>query len=246
MFSWLWLMVLSLMLGSFEVKAAEERLVIAMVDPENSFRDRWYRLVYSEAFGRLGVEIEFINYPMKRSPYLVNMGKADVVPARVYDFNTMYTNLLRVEEPLFPVRFSAYSHRKDIQLDSWDSLRNSNLRAVYRTGVKKCEEMLPKVLPNYQIEEVEKDAQGLHMLLKRRADVYVGLELFVEPLLKSDDFSGAPIYRVGVMEKINLHSFLHKKHEKLVPRLGVALKAMREEGLFERYDVLAARQVLIR
>ncbi len=219
---------------------AGEKIVFASVVPDNSYLARWYRLVYGEAFKRLDMEMEFIKYPMNRAPYLVTTGRADALPARVHDFNAGNPNLLRVDEPLFDLVFSAYTTDRNLRLDGLDDLMDKSLLVSYRLGVKKCEQMLSAVVNPDKLETVVEDANGLNMLLKGRVDIYVGIETLVEPLLKTDAFLGAPIYKAGVLAKVPNHTFLNKKHKELVPKLESVFKAMKKEGLFAKYSAQAA------
>jgi polar amino acid transport system substrate-binding protein len=224
-----------------EPPQAADKIVFANVLPENSYRVKWYKLVYHEAFRRLGMEFEFKQYPMKRGPHLVNQGKLDGELGREGDFNTKYPNLLRVDEPLWIGRMIAYTIDKKIKLNNkWESLRNTKFRVNYRRGVKKCEENLTKVVRPDKLETVNYDVQGLKKLLAKRIDVYVGIESIIDSLLKTKEFSALSFNKAGVMDESKIYAFLHKKHEKLVPKLAAVLKAMKEEGLFEQYDVLAA------
>ena len=221
---------------------AGEKMVFSTVLPENSCRAKWYTLVYSEAFRRLGWELEFRQYPLKRGAYLANKGEVDGEPGRVADFNTMYPNLIRVNEPLWTVRISAYTIDKKIRLHNWGSLRNRGFRVNYTRGIKKCEEMLPQVVKAGMLEAVNGDSQGLRKLLKDRTDIYVGLESVIIPLLKNEAFAGFPINKAGLLGEFGVYGFLHKKHKQIVPKLETVLRAMKEEGLLEQYGVQAASQ----
>lgn len=223
-----------------ESPQAVDKIVFANGLPENSFRVKWYKLVYPEAFRRLGMEFELKQYPMKRGPYLVNRGNLDGELGREGNFNTMYPNLLRVDEPLWTGRMIAYTTDKKIKLNNWESLRNTKFRVDYRRGVKKCEENLTKVVRPDNLESVADDVQGLKKLLAKRIDIYVGIESIIDHLLKTTEFSASSVNKAGVMDESKIYAFLHKKHEKLVPKLGAVFKAMKEEGLFEHYDILAA------
>lgn len=224
-----------------EPPQAADKIVFSNGLPENSYRVKWYKLVYPEAFRRLGMEFELKQYPMKRGPYLVNQGKLDGELGREGDFNAMYPNLLRVEEPLWTGRMIAYTTDKKIKLNNkWESLRNTQFRVNYRRGVKKCEENLTKVVRPDKLESLTDDVQGLKKLLAKRIDVYVGIESIIDPLLKTKEFSASSFNKAGVMDESKIYAFLHKKHEKLVPKLAAVFKAMKEEGLLEQYDVLAA------
>ena len=224
-----------------ESPQAADKIVFANGLPENSFRVKWYKLVYPEAFRRLGMEFEFKQYPMRRGPHLVNQGKLDGEVGREGDFNKMYPNLLRVDEPLWTGRMIAYTTDKKIKLtNNWETLRSTKFRVNYRRGIKKCEENLTKVVRPDKLETVNEDIQGLKKLLAKRIDVYVGIESIIDSLLKTKEFSASSFNKAGVMDESKIYAFLHKKHEKLVPKLAAVFRAMKEEGLFEQYDILAA------
>jgi polar amino acid transport system substrate-binding protein len=224
-----------------ELPQAADKIVFTNGLPENSYRFKWFKLVYTEAFRRLGMEYEVKNYPMKRGPRLVNQGKLDGDPGREPDFSTKYPNLLRVDEPIFTGRQIAYTTDNKIKLNNkWESLRNTKFRVNYRRGVILCEENLPKVVRPDKLETVNNDIHGLRKLLAKRIDVYVGIESIVATLLKTKEFSALSFYKAGVMDESKVYTFHHKKHEKLIPKLSAVFKAMKEEGLFEQYDVLAA------
>ena len=220
---------------------AADKIVFTNGLPENSYRFKWFKLVYTEAFRRLGMEFEFKNYPMKRGPRLVNQGILDGDPGRMPEFSAQYPNLLRVDEPIFTGRQIAYTTDKKIKLNNkWESLRNTNFRVNYRRGVKLCEMNLPKVVRPDKLEAVNNDIHGLRKLMAKRIDIYVGIESIVDTILKTKEFSALSFYKAGVMDESNVYTFLHKKHEKLIPKLAAVFKAMKEEGLMEQYDVLAA------
>lgn len=222
-----------------EFLLAGGKMVLVNVFPENSSRVKWYQLVYSEAFRRLGMEFEFRQYPAKRGAYLANQGEVDGEAGRVADFNTMYPNMIRVDEPLWTIKISAYSIDEKIRLHNWESLRNRDFRVNYTRGIKKCEEMLPQVIKPGMLEAVNEDSQGLRKLLKDRTDIHVGLESLINLLLKNEAFAVSPINKAGLLGEYRLYAFLHTKHKKIVPKLETVLRAMKEEGLFERYGVLA-------
>lgn len=234
------LIILGLSLPYPSPSQAGDKMFFANVLPENSYRVKWYKLLYAEAFRRLKTEFEFRQYPMKRAPYLANQGELDGEIGRVKNFNSVYQNLVRVDEPLWTVKFVAYAVDASITLEKWESLINTKYRVNYRRGVKRCEEMLPKMLTASQLESVTADFQGLGKLIKGRIDVYIGLESIVDPILNTNKFKDTPIRKAGIMEIAEIYTFLHKKHIDKVPRLEAIFREMKNEGLFELYDVLAS------
>lgn len=223
-----------------ENKPITNQIVFASVLPKNSFRVRWYELIYSEAFHRLGIPFEITSYPMKRGPHMVNLGILDGEPGRVADFNSVYQNLIRIDVKMWSVKFSAYTTDKTLKLDSWESLRNKNLWVDCRRGIKKCGDMLPKVVDAKKLGVANEDIFGLRKLWKNRIDVYISLESLITPLLQTESFPGVTIYKAGTLGEYDIYPFMHKKHAVLVKKLETVLKQMQQEGLFEQYSKLAA------
>ena len=53
-------------------------------------------------------------------------------------------------------------------------------------------------------------------------------------LKNNPDLGKLGIRKVGVVESITTHAFLHKKNRDLVPKLAAVLWKMRKEGMIER------------
>lgn len=223
-------------------KQTANKIIFANVLPENSFRVRWYKLIYSEAFHRLNIPFEIATYPMKRGPHMVNQGVIDGELGRVADFNSVYQNLIRINVKMWSVKFSAYTTDQYLRLDSWESLRNTDLWVDYKHGIKKCAEMLPQVVDPKQLTVVNEDIYGLRKLWKNHTDVYVGLESVIDPILKTKQFPNTKIYKAGILGEYSIHPFLHKKHAELAIKLKTILLQMQQEGLFEYYTELAINE----
>ncbi len=67
-------------------------------------------------------------------------------------------------------------------------------------------------------------------MLYKRTDIYVDVELVVMKLLETQRFKNSKIRKVGIMEEVGLHMFLHKKYKSLVAKLSNTLKEMMQDG----------------
>ncbi len=213
---------------------AKDMVMVTPRAPE-SIEGKWFRLIYSEAFSRLGWRFIYEQYPSKRCAMLSNSGVVDGEMERVVSFNDAYPNLIRVEERLQTINLVAYSTNNALELNGWESLKNKNLLVGYRRGVKLCEQKLPTVVGPATLDDVSKPEQGILKLHAGFIDIYVDFESVMAPVLESRTNQTTSIYRVGELEKIATHPFLHYKHRALVPALAAVLKTMKQEGLIDQY-----------
>lgn len=201
---------------------------------------QWLERVYREAFRRLGLEFRLVGYPSQRAIVMADNGEVDGQVERGHDFVDEHPNLVRVEEPLMAEAYSAFATRPDVLVAGWDSLRNSRLSVVARRGVgKKVESLARLVQPGERLLFIETPEQGLRMLAKGRADLYVDYEPLVletlQQLRVAEPTTFAAIHKAGELERTTHHAFLHNKHAALAPRLAKVLRDMKREGLVEKY-----------
>lgn len=218
-----------------ETLPKRKKIVIASPRQENSSDGKALKLIYTEAFRRMGFELVYVFYPVKRASLMAAKGEIDGELARVYNYNDKLQNLIRVEEPIFPVRFSAFTTNPAIKLNGWESLRGTDYKVEYMRGIKHCAIKLSKVIKKENLSEISHWSQGLKKIIAKRTDIYVEVERTVLRALKTDEFKNANIRIAGVMEEINLYTFLNKKYADLVPLLAAILKKMKEEGTIKNF-----------
>ncbi|MFT6386996.1 MAG: hypothetical protein ACJAUP_000366 [Cellvibrionaceae bacterium] len=218
------------------VFAAENKLALGtdkrQGDPARKFLD----LVYTEAFKRLDIIFVSTSLPAKRSSYESDKGDwLDGELSRIYSYNDIHPNLVRVEEAHWQSGFLAVAIDPSIKLDGWQSLKETDHRVNYMRGTKGCEINLPKVIRPENIETVNLMEHGFKKVLAGWADLFIGAELDIVNLLKADEFKDSGLQIVGVMEEFTAHVFLHKKHKELAQKLAAVLKEMKKEGLIDKY-----------
>ncbi len=217
--------------------------VMAMLRTENDHLGKWQRLTYTEIFKRLGMKIEFRDYPAKRASMEADAGNVDGEPGRIFPYADEHPNLTRVEEFPFFLNFSAFAAKDSIPpLKGWDSLKGTDYKVECQRGIKICELNLPKVVSRENLSDITEPDQGLKKLIAGRTDVFVYDELGILTLLQTPEFKDSKVRFAGVMESAVIYPYLHKKHASLAPKMAGVIKAMKAEGLIEQYRMTADKE----
>lgn len=200
---------------------------------------QWFIKIYTEAFHRMGIVFQYRVLPPKRASAFSDQGLVDGELSRVYDYNSKHPNLVRVEEHHLNSVFSAFSTDPNLTLKGWESLKNTGYRVYYRRGIKKAAENLTRNVPSEILFRVDSINAGVFRIVKGKGEIYVEPEDGVFEYLKTDDFlstnEGVNVYKVGVMETVTSHLWLHKKHSDLTSQISTILREMKNEGLFGQY-----------
>jgi len=220
-------------------------MAMASIREANSPDGIALKLLFTEAFARVGKTLVYRYYPAKRGTLMATSGRVDGELARGYKYGEKVQNLVRVEEPLIIVRLLAYVTDSRIKLDGWKSLAGTDFRIDFMRGQIGIGEKLSKIGNNGNVTAVSQWIQGLNKLALGRTDIYIGIEKTVNSALATERFNGAGIHSAGVMEEQPIHTYLHVKHKNLVPALSAVLKAMKNEGLIEKYIKIARQKSLV-
>lgn len=232
----IFLLALTITINNSGIFAAENQIVLVSQKHQESPAGTFLNQVYTEAFKRLGMMFVYKQFPAQRASFMSDSGEVDGELSRIYSYNEIHPNVIRVEEPHWSSGFIAVAAVPSIQLAGWESLKKTNYMVNYRRGIKGCEINLPKVVKPENLEIVDSPSQGFKKLLVGWADIFIGSEMDIVSLIELDDeFRNSDLRIVGVMEKFTGHAFLHKKHKEIVPKLSGILKEMKKEGLFKKY-----------
>lgn len=224
--------------------AAEKIVLVSSEDTKASFTGRWLNLIYTEVFRRLGYEFQYTGYPNERAAMVAEDGDVDGEIQRAANYEKVTKNLLKVEEPSFLVIVAAYAVTPGIVLDGWESLKNTNYIVEYRRGSKVAQSALPKVVKPEKLSTITTVEQGLKKLITGRIDLFIEQERVVAETLRNFDkgkFDPSSVYQAGIMWTGESHVYLHKKHAALLPKITEVLKAMKQEGVVERYKEIAQK-----
>jgi len=206
---------------------AGEKIVMVTPLPNTEVLGKWVELIFSEAFRRLDLEMEYRQYPPKRCGEMANTGAVDGELGRPYGYDALYPNLVRVEEPSMSTYYAAYVTDPDIQLEGWESLKGTNYKVEHLRGAALSTQKLPEVVKPDNLSEINEVTQGLKKLRAGRTDVFVIAANMVDPLLATDT-SYSTIRKAGIMAEVHMYPYLHKKHKDLAPKLAAALKEIKE------------------
>lgn len=147
-------------------KPIQEIVLSGTNNTKHSHHGRWLQLIYTEVFNRLNIKFTYQSYPAKRASVMSDNGLTDGEIHRVYDYSEKHPHLIRVEEPHFSIKFSAYAINPNIKVFGWQSLRGKGYAIGHRIGVKKTQSKLPSIIPKQKLSGVVDIKQGLKMLKK--------------------------------------------------------------------------------
>ena len=211
--------------------------VMVTDQPETTYEGKWQRLAYQEAFKRLGVPLEVELMPTQRVSAMVDSGAVDGQFMRVPAYAAAHPDQVRVEEPIYEVRFAIWASNPALSLPRLEDLAATNWIGVYRRGVELCQRSLSSLVPETRLSSIATEYDGVRMLLSGRVDFFCEIDAALQSALYSPEFKGVnsvrPLLTIG--DRVVLYPYLYKTHADLAPRLAGVLKAMKAEGLLDRY-----------
>lgn len=216
--------------------AVVKPIVLAADGEPTTYGSRWVRLIYDEAFKRLGIPFQLEHFTLARRAALVQEDRIDGETSRILTYGDTRPHLVRVEESLIDLGFSLYTANPALRLERLEDLRSAPYLVEYRRGILICENTLRKVVPAERLSDVPVQQQGLKKLIAGRTDLYCDIDVYVLQELQSSEFEGASVRKViSIGAAVPTYPYLHKKHAALAPRLAEVLKQMKAEGLIEAY-----------
>jgi len=220
------------------VRSEPQRPFVMVTDQaETTYEGKWQRLAYQEAFRRLGIPLEVELMPTQRVSAMVDSGAVDGQFMRVSAYADAHPEQVRVDEVIYEVGFAVWASNPALSLSRLQDLPATGWIGVYRRGVELCQRSLSPLVPAERLSSVATEQDGLRMLLTGRIDYYCEIDAALQSALYSPEFKGAapvrPLLTIG--DRILLYPYLHKSHADLAPRLAAVLKAMKADGLLDRY-----------
>ena len=233
---WLGGMAASLCVNARAQEPHPKPIVLAMIRSEEQFLGRWQRLIYRDAFARLGRDVVFVDYPAARASVELDRGAVDGEGGRPLSYVDSSPNMVRLKVPLFEVNYVAFARRADLKpLTGWESLRGFTGVVAYKTGVYTTTTNLPKVLPASQLIGLPETERGLKMLGLGRSDLYIDEEMTILTALTSPELADLPLVRAGILAVVGVYCYLHQRHAELAVKLGDVIAQMQKQGDIERY-----------
>lgn len=221
--------------------APPDKFVLGTDTEEQVFSGLWERLIYTEAFKRLGIPLEVAVAPLKRLEIMLEQGEIDGEMMRGPAYAEKHPNLIVVDLPLMPMIYSIYALKPVAGLSSLDDLRVGKFSGAYRRGVLFCENMLaPLMVSPSQLNALTSVKQGMEMLAVGHADFFCDLNLGMlnyEFEIQSNPSSKPlkPLKLFDISKPVSNSAYLHQRHAALALKLEAVLKQMKKEGLVEKY-----------
>lgn len=181
-------------------------------------------------YRQVGYSLLIMPMPSKRGLVMANSGELDGELYRVKSIDTEFTNLIAVPTALGSMQIQGFALRP-LPLDGWASLAN------YRLGAVLGSKFIEYRTTGMQINYASKPEQLFLMLKAGRIDVVVMDEVQADMALERLESNGEPlasIIRLGVVDKVEYHTFLHRKHAALLPEVDHVLREMDSQGVLKR------------
>jgi len=210
---------------------AQTKLVFSTI--ENSVNAKVSSIVMVQAYKRIGVEINIIPLPAKRSLIEANAGKFDGELFRLKGMNKNLPNLIPLSIPINYLEGVVITKNFNFEIDGWKSLRPFEIGI--RRGIRFSENGTFGM--NRQI--VNSNKILFNMLEHGRLDVIVVTRSNGLNGMKALNYSHLNILEPSI-EVYPLFHYLHVKNEAMIPKIESVLRRMQHEGLLQKIR----RQVL--
>lgn len=184
--------------------------------------------VIREAYRRLQIPIEFVQFPGKRSLYETSSGAADAELSRIYEVGLEFPSLRRVPTPIFWFDATAFAKTKHLKINGWESLRD--IRIGIMRGMVYAEKEVQK-FPRVTV--VDKPFNLFKMLDSDRIDVAIISDLNGLHMIKEENFVAIHALKPA-LGRIYAYHYVHEKHAALVPKLDAIFQDMKDSGQLDR------------
>ncbi len=175
--------------------------------------------VLTEAYARLGLGIEVVHSPWRRSLAENDRGTYDGEIGRLKVIESITKNLIRVDEPLFDIHQYAYALAPIPHVNAWQDLKG--MRIGIELGV-----VIVEVRTRGMNRVTSANKGELVMMLRRGAVDAIILEDVVDYTAEPYGFYQSPT----ALEASTLYHYLHKSHTDVAEALRLELLAMRRHG----------------
>ena len=192
--------------------------------------------IVTEAFSRIGLNVEILYSETAGSLSEVNNGLVDVEINRIEGIENSYPNLIRVDEPNMIMEFVAFS-RTDFEIDGWDSIRN-----LYIGIVKgwKIYETSTSGFPH--VSYVPTETELFRMLNLNRLDIALYSKLSGYSHILEKGYTGMKALQPPLAEK-PMYMYLHESRADLAAPLATALREMKKDGTYEKLVTETLKQI---
>jgi polar amino acid transport system substrate-binding protein len=188
-------------------------------------------LILTEAYRRIGYDIELRGYPGARAIAEANRGATDGEVVRLKRVLNNFPNLRVVPELLLEAETSVASKDPNIKVTGWDTVHKYSATTVrgYKSIERRMKDQSQNLTNTVQSALLMLQYDRVKILVLNKFDLVKGLRDHNYPEIKIIE---PPI------SKVSLFHMVHKSREELIPRISQILKEMKADG---SYDQIVAR-----
>lgn len=183
--------------------------------------------ILTEAYGRLGIDLEIQVLPLERSVQVANNGTVDGELFRGEIDPQEYPNLIKVPVVIAMGDLVVFTKNKTFQVNGWDSLR------PYVIGTQIGLKPVEISTEGMNVKKATEWNQLFMMLDSGRVDIVVLPRDVGMSALTDMNLSGITVLEPPVQRDLIYH-YLNKKNSALVPKLTSILEQMQDEGLLTK------------
>lgn len=191
--------------------------------------------IMQEALAPHGIKVDVLEIPGNRVISEVNKGRFDGDLARVNELKKISkvdaSNYLRVNELLFVSHLVVITHNQTVlpKTVTWQTINQQSVAYVRGSQLVKEKLNLKNSI------SVTSAKQALEMVANRRVDATILLLPIANNLLQQfPNLNEKLKINQPALMPIQLFSYLHKKHEKLLPLLELSLKNIKKTEFFDK------------
>jgi len=176
----------------------------------------------NEVYKTIGYETELVFRPAKRSLMDVNSGRFDAELARIIGTETEYPNLIRVDEPIYALSFSAIVKKNSkIWLSSWEELKKHSI------GYPRGYRILDIRTRDLDAVQINNSAAISKMVQGGRFEI--GIAITSDAIKLAKENSNIVVLKPPI-ESITLYHYIHVKHRRLAPAIKSNLIKLNDSG----------------
>lgn len=217
-----------MMIGIARPVHSENTVVLSM--PEESFIQYLSAHVVTQAYKRIGYDVQIRELPNARALSESTSGNLDGEVSRIAGIELTHPDLLRIPIAVNKLEGIAFSSATDIDIKTWDDLRGYTIICV--RGIKFVEQNLQE--RNINCSDTTYISQAIKMLEMKRGDILILPRLNGLKYLSEQAQTNIKPVSTALVE-LPLYHYIHKSNQRLYNDLLRELKSMEESGEIRRY-----------
>lgn len=221
---------------SHQVLSKEEMKVVTLgvtAPILESTQGQFSKRLLEEVLNRLNFKLIIKTFPPIRLAERTMSGKIDGELIRMSSYGDKRPYLTKVKENNFKFNLAAYSNKTNLTINNWDSFKG--LHIAYRRGMKIIENELIDRYENKYLHPFPDPSVSIKQLMAKRVDVLIGVEYFVNEMLKRQSKADkGKIKKVKRLKSDSAHVFFGEKFSHLAHLVSNELLNMKRNGEYKK------------